>query len=531
MKQFILLIGAIILLSSFQVKSQTYNEQLHKFGRVLTLVNSLYVDTVNEENLVETAIIEMLKELDPHSIYISKEEIARMNEPLEGSFEGVGIQFRIMDDTLLVVGVISGGPSEKVGIVSGDRIIKVDGENIAGVSIENSDIIKILRGPKGTNVTVEISRRGESEKINFDITRDKIPIYSVDAGYITEDGIGYIKLNRFAKTTMTEFQEIFDSFESNNVKNIILDLSGNSGGYLDQAILLTDEFLKKDQLIVYTEGVNSPRRDYKATNKGGFEKMRLVIIVDEGSASASEIVSGAIQDWDRGVIVGRRTFGKGLVQRPFSLTDGSMIRLTIARYYTPSGRLIQKSYKNGSKEYAMDLIERLNHGELTNADSIHFPDSLKRQTLINNRDVYGGGGIMPDFFIGIDTSRYSNYHYTLLRRGLLFRFTSKYVDSNRQEFKTSYPDIDTYIKDFDSDNSLLEELKLFAIENEVNIDSLSAPTPKQDRLLKIHLKSLIAGDIWRTNEFYKVFNEINPYYIEARDILLDKNRYNKLLNQ
>jgi carboxyl-terminal processing protease len=531
MKRFTIIACIFLLLFSIQSKAQVYNEQLHKFGRVLTLVNSLYVDTVHEDDLVEQAIIEMLKQLDPHSIYISKEEVARMNEPLEGSFEGIGIQFRLMDDTLLVVGVVPGGPSEKVGIINGDRIITVDEKPIAGVGITNNDIMKILRGPKGTSVEVKIKRKHHKNLIDFNITRDKIPILSVDAGYITEDGIGYIKLNRFAKTTMDELEDTFTMFKKQNVKGIILDLSDNGGGYLDQAILLVDEFLKKDELIVYTEGLHNPRRDYKATSNGRFEKGKLVLIVDEGSASASEITSGAIQDWDRGVIVGRRTFGKGLVQRPFNLTDGSMIRLTIARYYTPSGRLIQKPYDNGTTEYALDVLERFNNGELINEDSIHFPDSLLVLTLENKRKVYGGGGIMPDFFIGLDTSRYSQYHYTLLRSGLLFKFVSKYVDDHREELTDLYPNIKTYIKQFEADDFLIEQLDIFAIENNVSKDTIAPASSEQDYLLKIHLKSLIAGDIWQTNEFYEVFNEINPYFQEAKRIILSDQAYNKLLNK
>lgn len=530
MKRYFLLTITLLLLISSSFYAQVFNDQLYKFGRVLNLVNTLYVDSVQEDKLVEHAIIELLHELDPHSIYISKEEVAAMNEPLEGSFEGIGIQFRLMEDTLLVVGVISGGPSEKVGLKNGDRIVSVDGESIAGVGITNNDILKMLRGDKGTQVKVEVKRRGLKKNIDFTITRDKIPIYSVDAGYITEEGFGYIKLNRFAKTTMDELSIVFDDFKKHSVKDIILDLSDNSGGYLDQAIELADEFLEKDQLVVYTEGKSNPRKDYKASSKGRYEKGKLIIIVDEGSASASEIAAGAVQDWDRGIIIGRRTFGKGLVQRPFSLTDGSMIRLTVARYYTPTGRLIQKPYEEGYEEYAKDVYTRFSHGELIYEDSIQFPDSLLFKTLVNQRDVYGGGGIMPDFFIPLDTNRYSAYHYELLRKGVLFKFIGKYVDDNRAVMSNAYPDIATYKKDFECSDNIIDMLDAFAVENEVYRDSFDLVEPEFDHLLRIHIKSLIAGDIWRTNEFYQVFNEINPYYIEAKKLLLDNKAYNELLN-
>lgn len=531
MKKYAILTLSLVLFIFSSCFSQSFNEQLYKFGRVLNLVNTLYVDSVQEEKLVEHAIIEMLHELDPHSIYISKEEVAAMNEPLEGSFEGIGIQFRLMEDTLLVVGVISSGPSEKVGLKNGDRIISVDGESIAGIGIKNQDILKMLRGDKGTLVNVEVVRRGVKKPIDFTITRDKIPIYSVDAGFITDDGFGYIKLNRFARTTMEELSAVFDEFKDNSVKDIILDLSDNSGGYLDQAIDLADEFLEKNQLVVYTEGRSNPRKDYKATTKGRYEKGRLIIIVDEGSASASEIVAGAIQDWDRGAVIGRRTFGKGLVQRPFSLTDGSMIRLTVARYYTPTGRLIQKPYEEGYEEYAKDVYTRFNHGELLHEDSIKLPDSLSFETLINKRNVYGGGGIMPDYFIPLDTNRYSAYHYELLRKGVLFRFIGKYVDDNRENMTKSYPDINTFKKKFECNDDIIYELDTYAAENKVYRDSFDVVSPELEYLLKTHIKSLIAGDIWRTNEFYQIFNDINPYYIEARKILLDNKKYNELLNK
>jgi len=511
------------------VQAQVLNEQMHKFGRVITLINTLYVDSVSEAQLVESAIIEMLKDLDPHSVYISADEVAKMNEPLEGSFEGIGIQFRITDDTLIVSGIISGGPSEKVGIEAGDRIVAVDGKIIAGVGLKNEEVVKMLRGDKGTIVSVEVLRPGVAQKLDFSITRDKIPLFSVDAGYISKEGIGYIKLNKFSKTTMEELNEVFDSFQKAKVNKIILDLSDNTGGYLDQSIQLVDEFMSDKQMVVYTEGAHSPRQEYRATTKGRFDKCKLVVIVDEGSASASEITSGAIQDWDRGVIVGRRTFGKGLVQRPFSLPDGSMIRLTVSRYYTPSGRLIQKPYSDDYDEYSSDIVNRYKHGEFSNADSISFPDSLKHETLINKRIVYGGGGIMPDVFVPLDTVMYGEYHYALLRKGLLFRFVNKYVDSHRDFLKKNYPDVTKFESSFTVDDNVLKELNEYARQNQIVVDSFANPTEIQKYRMQIHIKALIAGELWKTNEFYRIFNEINPNYNEARAVLLDDKRYDQLL--
>ncbi|MEA1872818.1 MAG: S41 family peptidase [Bacteroidota bacterium] len=525
-----LVIPFLAISLSLQVFAQSYSEQLHKFGRVLTLVNSLYVDTVNQESIVEEAIVAMLQELDPHSIYISKDEVKRMNEPLNGAFEGIGIQFNILDDTLMVVATISTGPSEKLGIMAGDRILTVDGENVAGVGLENSDVLKLLRGEKGSIVEVEILRRGENELLDFSIERDKIPIFSVNSGYIIDDEIGYVKLNRFAKTTDDELEEVFAEFELNNIEKIILDLSSNGGGYMDKAIWLADQFLTESEMIVYTEGVNNPKREYRASSKGHFEDAKVVVLVDESSASASEIVSGAIQDWDRGVIVGRRTFGKGLVQRPFPLPDESMIRLTVARYYTPSGRCIQKSYEDGVEDYATELLDRYEHGEFTNRDSIQFADSLMYITLRNERKVFGGGGIMPDVFIPFDTLAISDFHSKLMRKRLIFNFAIKYIDENRDELAEKYPDFNRFNKNFEVTDALLTKLEEMAIEEEIEI-SEEAPTDYQVRRLKIHLKSLIASDLWETNEFYQVNNAMNESVQKAIEILKNDAEYQRLLKK
>jgi len=519
----------LLVLVSTGIFAQDLSSETRKFNKLLALIEMTYVDSVALDDLVEVAIVEMLKDMDPHSMYISSEELEKMKEPLEGSFEGIGIQFRLMEDTLVVVGVISGGPSEKVGLMTGDRIVEVDGEVIAGIEIDNKGVADRLRGKKGTKVTVKILRRSEKKPLDFTIIRDKIPIYSVDASYITDDNVGYIKLNRFARSTKAELDSVFDKFHDAGVKDIILDLSGNTGGYLDKAVSLCDEFMKDDKLIVYTEGAKMERNEYKSSDKGRFKKGKLVVIVDEGSASASEIVSGALQDWDRAVIVGRRTFGKGLVQREMMLTDGSAVRLTIARYYTPTGRLIQKPYEEGYDEYASDISNRYLHGEFTNVDSIIFADSLKYKTLVYEKTVYGGGGIMPDDFVAADTTLRSDYHIELLRHNILFTFVSKYVDSHRQELKDNYPDIETFKENFEVDDELLSELKNEAIEAEINLDSISPATKEQELYMKNHIKSLVAGDIWRNNEFWYIFNDYNPFFIHAYDIIRDDKTYNSML--
>lgn len=525
---YILFFVAIFSSTNF-VKAQDVNSETKKFNRLLSLIDAMYVDSVNLAPLVEKAIIEMLKELDPHSSYISAEELQKTREPLEGSFEGIGIQFRIIDDTITVSGVISGGPSEKVGLLVGDKIIYVDNENVAGVKITNDGVAKRLRGKKGTVVKVQIKRGRDANLIEFLITRDKIPLYSIDASYITENKIGYVKLNKFAKTTKEELDSVFANFVKQGVKDIILDLSGNTGGYLDKAVSLVDEFLQADKLIVYTEGYRSPRTEYKSTKDGRFYRGKLVVIVDEGSASASEIVAGALHDWDRAVIVGRRTFGKGLVQREMMLTDGSAVRLTIARYYTPTGRLIQKPYEKGYDEYAQDINKRYKHGEFLYKDSIQFSDSLKYETLVYKKVVYGGGGIMPDEFIPVDTTLRSDYHVELLRKGVLFSFVSRYVDRHRAELQKRFPDFDSFRKGFYIDDEIMNELRKAAIEQKINPDSIANPSPEQTLVLKVHIKALVAGDLWKNNEFWQVYNQINPFYDKALKIISDDKIYNSLL--
>lgn len=532
------LVSTLLLLFTFQITSfgQLFNDEVYKFSKVLGFIEAFYVDSVNKEKLIESAVVEMLKELDPHSVYISKEEVQRMNEPLQGSFDGIGIQFNILYDTLMVVSPISGGPSEKVGIIAGDRIVSIDGENVAGVKITNEMVFDRLRGKKGTKVVVVIKRRGENELLDFEIIRDKIPIFSLDAAYMvsTKDKVGYIKLNRFAATTMQEYREAVEKLRKEGAEHLILDLTDNGGGYLNMAEELADEFLKSGQLIVYTEGLKSERNETLATKTGIFETGKVVIMIDEGSASASEIVAGAVQDWDRGVLVGRRSFGKGLVQRPLPLPDGSMIRLTIARYYTPTGRLIQKSYENGTDNYHHDLVNRYNHGELSNADSIQFPESLKYATLEKKRVVYGGGGIMPDIFVPIDTTGYSDYYRDLIRKGIINRFILNYMDANRSELERKYKNhkkrdtFENFVENFEISDAFLQELIDFGEKEKLPFNEEGYN--KSYVSLKANLKALVARDLWGTSEFYEVVNVLDPIYNEAVKVMLDDKSYQSKLN-
>lgn len=477
-----------------------------KIESLLYHIDRMYVDEVDKKALVDAAIIRMLEELDPHSIYIPKEELEEVNEPLKGNFEGVGIQFNLVRDTIYVVDAIAGGPSERLGIRSGDRIVSIDGENAAGVGFKNSDVMKRLRGKKGTKVKVDILRKGEAAPLEFTITRDKIPIYSVEAAYMASPTVGYIKVSRFSATTMKEFRDKLDELKAKGMQDLILDLQGNGGGYLRTAIEMSDEFLQDRRLIVYTEGRTSPREDTYSTATGRFEKGRLVVLVDEGSASASEIVSGAVQDWDRGLIVGRRSFGKGLVQRPVMLPDGSAVRLTVSRYYTPSGRSIQKPYDEGVEAYQRERMERLAKGELTSADSIHMADTVKYYTM-NKRVVHGGGGITPDLFVPIDTTQSSDYFGKLVRNGVFNTFALTYVDGNRQALLTAYPNAEAFRRDMVVGNDLLESLQAAAEKEGIERDPEGLARSKD--LIALRLKALIARDLWDTSAYWQVINAEN----------------------
>ena len=477
---------------------------------------NLYVDETDENKLVESAIMAMLKELDPHSTYSNAEEVKKMNEPLQGNFDGIGIQFNMMEDTLLVIQPVSGGPSEKMGIRAGDRIVYVNDTLIAGVKMSTEDIMRRLKGPKGTKVNLKIVRRGVNELLSFMVVRDKIPVHSLDASYMITPKIGYIKINRFGATTHEEFMNALASLKGQGMQDLILDLQGNGGGYLNAAIDIANEFLGQGELIVYTEGRRNPRHEFVAKGDGKHQQGKLVVLVDEYSASASEIVSGAVQDWDRGAVVGRRTFGKGLVQRPIELPDGSMIRLTVARYYTPAGRCIQKPYDSVEK-YNADLIERYNRGEMMSADSIHFPDSLKCKTLKEGRTVYGGGGIMPDYFVPVDTTLFTPYHRQLSNKGVILKVHFQLIDAHREEWKKDYQDYALFCKKFDLSDSMMKQL--IAEGEKEGVTFNEKQYKKSEPLIKLQLKALIARDLWDMNEYYHTINAVNESVKKAVELL------------
>ena len=493
-------------------------------------IANLYVDSVDENKLVEEAIIRMLAQLDPHSTYNDAEEVKKMNEPLQGNFEGIGVQFQMIEDTLLVVQPVSNGPSEKVGILAGDRIIAVNDSAIAGVKMHTEDIMSRLRGEKGSEVKLTIVRRGVNEPLFFTVKRDKIPILSLDAAYMIQPRTGYIRINRFGATTAEEFLKALKELQKKGMQDLILDLQGNGGGYLNAAIDLANEFLQQKDLIVYTEGRAARRSNFYAKGNGKFKDGRLIVLVDEYSASASEIVTGAIQDWDRGVIVGRRTFGKGLVQRPIDLPDGSMIRLTVSRYYTPTGRCIQKPYENGKiEEYHHDLIDRYNRGELMSADSIHFPDSMRYNTLVSERTVYGGGGIMPDVFIPVDTARYTDYHRKLVASGLVNRVSMNYLDRNRNQMMAKYPKFQQYKQGFVVGEDIMEELLKMAGDEKIEFEEEQYNRSKP--LIMLQIKALIARDLYDMAQYFQIINDDNPSYQKALQIINNKETYNRLLGR
>ena len=503
----------LLFISHLGFSQYVQSDASKKFDALLQYIDYAYVDSTDDNKLVEDAIVAVLKELDPHSVYIPKDELKKMNEPLVGNFEGVGIQFNIFHDTLMVVSPISGGPSEKVGLRAGDKIIEVDGENIAGIGLQNSDVQKKLRGKKGSKVNVGIKRRNEKNTLKFTITRDKIPIFSVEASYMATPEIGYIKVSRFAKNTITEFREGLSKLQEKDMKHLIIDLRGNGGGYLKTAIQMADEVIADKKLIVYTEGNKAPKQEYYTTTKGGFEKGKLVVLIDEGSASASEIVSGAVQDYDRGLIIGRRSFGKGLVQKPFSLTDGSAIRLTVARYHTPSGRCIQRPYDEGKEAYYKEFSRRFENGEYMNEDSISLPDSLQFKTLNSSRIVYGGGGIMPDVFVPIDTTMSSEYFGKVNRKGLLNEFVLDYMENHRSELKEKYADVPNFKSSFNAEEELLSDFIDFATKNE--IEENEEQIAKSKELIIVRMKALIARNLWDTSAFFQIANDLNDSYLKA----------------
>jgi carboxyl-terminal processing protease len=512
---------------SIQAVSQTLNEGTFKIGRTLGLIDAYYVDTTNLDKLTETVIIDLLRHLDPHSTYISAKDVRDMNEPLQGNFEGIGIQFNLLNDTIIVIEPISGGPSEKAGLRAGDRIIAINGEKVTGIDISTKGVRDRLMGPKGTSVALNIFRKGEKEILDFTIVRDKIPINSLDAAYMLDKETGYVKLNKFAATTEKEFEDALAVLKKSNMKNIIIDLRGNGGGYMIAATEMANNFFLNTNLLVYLIGRKTPRQDYKSSGTGSLASTRLVVLTDEGSASASEIFAGAIQDWDRGVIVGRRTFGKGLVQNQYWLTDGSMIRLTVARYYTPTGRSIQSPYNEGYDKYVANFYKRYSTGEMESADSIHFPDSLKYKTLINKRTVYGGGGIMPDIFVPADTANYSEYYRSLVRKGVLNAFVLEYADRNRTRINSEFKTFDDFKARFQFTDG---EIQSFIKKGEsLGVKYNDTDFKISEKEILMVLKALVANNLWQTNEYFRIINEDDKVIHKALEIISDKDSYNTIL--
>jgi carboxyl-terminal processing protease len=517
---------SIIVCCSFILNAQ-YDPQnvstSYKFQEIIQHIERNYVDPVNAKKLTETAIVAMLEELDPHSTYIPAEEAQEAQSQINGSFVGIGIRFQIVKDTLMVVATIPGGPSEKLGLLAGDQIVAVDGNSIAGIGLKNNEVRTKLMGELGSKVQVKVLRKKHDE-LSFNITRDKIPIFSVDAAYMIDKEIGYIKLNSFSRTTVEEIQTALKDLKSKGMKNLIFDLQGNGGGLLDAARGVADEFISGNKLLVYSIGRAQPRSNLTASKKGLWEEGGLIVLTDEYTASASEIVSGAIQDWDRGLVVGRRTFGKGLVQRPTPLADGSELRLTIARYFTPTGRFIQKPYQD-VETYRKDLTQRYLNGEFQHADSIKLPDSLKFYTLSKKRLVYGGGGIMPDVFVALDTTDITDYYSNLIRGGHVNSYSLEFVNANREQLRKKYPDVKKFIADFTMDQVRMDDFFAYVSKEDPKLTFDQQAYEVSGKAIRIRIKSNIAQDLFGYSESYQIFNELNEVVQKATSLFKD-NAYN-----
>ncbi len=493
-----------------QKPSRDVGKDVQKLREVLTYIDTKYVDDIKTDKLVDESIRHLLSKLDPHSSYISASDRVFANEELRGNFDGIGVEFNIFQDTIVVVTALSGGPSEALGIRSGDKIIKVDGDNVAGIGVTTQDVMRLLKGPRGTEVLVTILRSGNREPLEFKIVRDKIPQYSIDVSYMVTNEIGYIKLNRFSATTRDEFAKALTKLKGMGMTKLILDLQGNGGGYMSMAIDLADEFLPADKKIVYTDGKDKRlNTDAKSTSRGNFETGDLIILVNEGSASASEILAGALQDNDRALIVGRRTFGKGLVQNPFDLSDGSELRLTISRYYTPSGRSIQKPYDD-EQAYSLDIIERYKKGEFFHADSIKLNDSLTFKTL-NGRTVYGGGGIMPDYFVPLDTSINSHYLNALYSSLSIFEYSFNYAQQNKESLESK--GLDHFKTKFTVTDQMLNDLVALGQRNKVKPDYKDLQRNK--KVFQLHVKAQIARRIWGNDGLFPIINETNEIFLQS----------------
>jgi carboxyl-terminal processing protease len=509
---FALILVAGIWIGGLLNRSSESGSSINKFNIILQQLERIYVDSVETDNLIEKAVETLLQELDPHSSYIPSKDLNSINESMEGSFDGIGVEFNLLKDTILVVAPISGGPSQRVGILSGDKIVEVDGEFIAGTDLKNEDVFKLLKGKRGTKVTVGILRAGEDDLIDFEITRDKIPIYSLDVSYMINAEIGYIKINRFSATTNEEFQQASQELLSQGMQKLVLDLRGNPGGYLGAAINISNAFLKEDKLIVYTQGRDGEKDEYYSNKNGLLTQTEVIVMLDEGSASASEIVAGALQDNDRGTIVGRRSFGKGLVQEQFQHSDGSAYRITTSRYYTPTGRCIQRPYQNGKEDEYQDVIsERFENGELLSEDSITQVDSLKFITPLG-KVVYGGGGIMPDVFIPLDTTDFHNSIVKAGRKDLVRQFAYSYTNEHRSELQDQ--NLNDFITYFEINSSILKDFSSFSANQGVEIP-LQEFNEEDIKILSTQLKALIGRNIWNDEAFFPVIHQIDDAFQKA----------------
>jgi carboxyl-terminal processing protease len=528
-KLFLFILLSISAIAFAQNKNVKQAETSQKLATTMYLIENFYVDTVDMPKLTEEAVIAMLKSLDPHSAYIAAKDVQKANEELEGSFEGIGVTYQILRDTILVVSAVPGGPSEKVGIMAGDRIVTIDGEDAFGKKINTEYVTSHLRGKKGSKVVLGIQRGDDAELIEFEVVRDKIPLKSINSYFMVDKKIGYIKLDRFAKESVEEFEAALADLKKQGMQSLIFDLRGNGGGYLQTAFGMGNEFLGSDKTVVFTEGLKSPKQILNTDRNGDFRDGRLVVLIDEGSASASEIVSGAIQDWDRGVLIGRRSFGKGLVQRPFNLPDGAQIRLTTARYYTPTGRCIQRSYEKGSEDYFKEMTKRLEHGEYYHADSIQFPDSLKYYTLNSGRTVYGGGGIMPDIFMPVDTTNTTKLFTDLVRKNVFNSYCIDYVLANRDNINKDYPKFEKYNKNFEVDDAMIGEFKKIAESKGVTWND--EQFERSEKWIKLRIKGMIAQDVWNIDKFYQVVAGDDKMIQKAAEVLNSKKEYEKILRK
>jgi carboxyl-terminal processing protease len=531
MNKTLLAIALCLAVSITAIAQRSMPQAMQKLLNAEYAISSLYVDSVNEDKLIEDAIKGMLENLDPHSSYTDAKETKELEEPLQGEFSGVGIQFNMNKDTLYVIQTVPGGPSERVGVLAGDRIIYVNDTTIAGVKMKNSDIQKRLRGKKGTQVTIKVQRPGVKDLITFRITRDNIPLHSIDAQYMLDDHTGYLRISRFGAKTHEEMIDALKQLKKQGMTQLVMDLSDNGGGYLNAAIDMCNEFLDRGQLMVYTEGQNSPRNEAHANGWGEYKDLPLVVMVNQYSASAAEIFAGAMQDWDRAVIVGRRTFGKGLVQRPFKFEDGSMMRLTVARYYTPSGRCIQKPYDRGNKKaYEKELLDRANEGEYYSLDSIQFNDSLRYTTRLNGRTIYGGGGVMPDVYVPIDTTEYSTYYRDMTAKGIINQFAIQYVDKHRKSIAKQYKTVKDFDRGFTVSDEMMRDFIAMGENDSVKYDEEKYRT--SERLLKDIIKGLIARDVYGDQSAYSVIiNHRNRDLKAATEVLNDPERYRRLITE